>query len=307
MIDLHLHTVHSDGTDSVEMLLKNAEKKKLEIISITDHNSVGAYYEFEENPKLRDLFSGKILVGSELKTTYKKVNIEVLAYGIDFKKINIVRENQEQVQQEAMQHFKTVAQRLGLKFDKTIEPIPNDVSKQFAGDVFSEEILKYPENMEIINKIGIFYHRNSMGKEKVGGPFYRVHESNPNSPFYFDTSKYYRNIDDLIDDIHNAGGLAFLAHGFEYTFENKEKTIEEILTTTKLDGAECEYPQFTNDQRQYLKSLCKKYNKYMSGGSDYHALNKPNICMGTGINNNLKIDKSMVNDWINLKSLKWEG
>jgi hypothetical protein len=29
--------------------------------------------------------------------------------------------------------------------------------------------------------------------------------------------------------------------------------------------------------------------------------------MGTGINNNLKIDKSMVNDWINLKSLKWEG
>ena len=44
MIDLHIHTNHSDGTDSVEELLKKAEVKNLEIISITDHDSVGAYY-----------------------------------------------------------------------------------------------------------------------------------------------------------------------------------------------------------------------------------------------------------------------
>lgn len=305
MIDLHLHTVHSDGTDTVEQLLKNAEKKKLEIISITDHNSVGAYYEIEEKPELRSLFSGKILVGSELKTTYNKVNIEVLAYGIDFKKINIVKENQEQVQNEAMQHFKSVGRNLGLKFDENIKCIPGDVSNQFAGDVFSEEILKYDENREIIEKIGTFYSRSSIGKEKIGGPFYRVHESNPNSPFYFDTSKYYRDINGLIDDIHEAGGLAFLAHGFEYMFKDKEKAIEEILCTTKIDGAECEYPSFTTEQRQTIKNICQKYSKYMSGGSDYHALNKPNINMGTGINNNLNINKSMVENWINTSNLKF--
>lgn len=97
MIDLHLHTIHSDGTDSVKELLTNAENKNIEIISITDHNSVGAYYELEEESKLRNIFSGKILVGSELKTIYDKINIEILAYGIDFKKINIVKENKEQV------------------------------------------------------------------------------------------------------------------------------------------------------------------------------------------------------------------
>ena len=157
---------------------------------------------------------------------------------------------------------------------------------------------------EIIRKIGMFYHRNSMGKEKIVGSFYRVHESNHNSPFYFDTSKYYRNINDLINDIHEAGGLAFLAHGFEYAFQDKEKTIEEMLSTTNIDGAECEYPQFTNEQRQYLKNLCKKYNKFMSGGSDYHALNKPNISMGTGINNNLNIDKAIIENWVNKNNLK---
>ena len=52
-----------------------------------------------------------------------------------------------------------------------------------------------------------------------------------------------------------------------------EQTIEEILSTTDIDGLECEYPSFTIEQRQFLKVLCKKYNKFMSGGSDYHALN----------------------------------
>ncbi len=42
-IDLHIHTNHSDGTDSVEELLRKAENKKLEIISITDHDQIGAY------------------------------------------------------------------------------------------------------------------------------------------------------------------------------------------------------------------------------------------------------------------------
>ena len=40
MIDLHIHTIHSDGEDSVENILKQAESLNLEVISITDHPSV---------------------------------------------------------------------------------------------------------------------------------------------------------------------------------------------------------------------------------------------------------------------------
>ena len=48
MIDLHMHTSYSDGTDSLIELLKKANKANLEIISITDHNSVKAYLELEQ-------------------------------------------------------------------------------------------------------------------------------------------------------------------------------------------------------------------------------------------------------------------
>ena len=288
MIDLHLHTVHSDGTDTVKQLLEKAEEKKLEIISITDHDSVDAYFEMENSKDLRNIFKGKIIVGSELHTTYNKVNIEVLAYGIDYKNLRIQKVEQDKIQKNNLNFFKEIGKKLNLKFDENIITIPGDVSKQFASNVFGEEILKYEENQKILLEIGEMFDRNT---------FYRIHESNPKSPFYIDTSAYYRSIDEVIEDIHNAGGLAFLAHGFEYSFPDKYKTIENILKTTKIDGAECEYPKFSKEQRNYIKELCKKYNKFLSGGTDYHAKNKPNIDLGTGINKNININIDLINDW----------
>ena len=45
MIDLHMHTTYSDGTDTVKELLEKAEFLGLEVISITDHNTCKPYFE----------------------------------------------------------------------------------------------------------------------------------------------------------------------------------------------------------------------------------------------------------------------
>ena len=58
MIDLHMHTKHSDGTDEVIEILEKAQKANLDIISITDHNTVKAYFELE-NLNIQDYFSRK--------------------------------------------------------------------------------------------------------------------------------------------------------------------------------------------------------------------------------------------------------
>ena len=115
MIDLHLHTTHSDGTDSVEMLLENAEKNKIEIISITDHDSVGAYFELEKHPEIRKKFSGEIVIGSEIKCFFDNSNIEILAYGIDYNKINIKKEDRQKVQSDILKHFINVGKGFGKK------------------------------------------------------------------------------------------------------------------------------------------------------------------------------------------------
>lgn len=290
MIDLHTHTNHSDGTDSVEELLQNAEKSNIEILSITDHDSVGAYFELEKNPNLRKLYTGKIIVGTELKTFYNKVSIEVLGYGIDYKKLRIHKYDANKMQCEIMEKYKKIANELGLKYDENQMYIDrNNPSKQWTSFVFGTEILKYPENNDIIEKIGAF----------TPTTFFRIHQCNEDSMFYYDESYSSIDINETISRIHEAGGLAFLAHGFIYPFRDKVKTIEEILSTTEIDGIECIYTLFSEEERKIAIDLCKKYNKYMSGGTDYHAKNKPDIMLGTGKNNNLHIQEEFIKSWIN--------
>ncbi len=290
MIDLHTHTNHSDGTDSVEEILKNAERSNIEILSITDHDSVGAYFELEENPNLRNLYSGKIIVGSELKTFYDKVSIEILAYGIDYKKIRIHKYDALKMQIEILEKYKKIASELGLKYNNDEMYIDREnPSKQWASFVLATELLKHDENKEIIQKIGEFNPTS----------FFRVHQSNRDSAFYYDESYASIDINETISRIHEAGGLAFLAHGFIYPFKDKAKKIEEILTTTEIDGMECIYSLFSEEERKIAFELCKKYNKYMSGGTDYHAKNKPDIMLGTGKINNVCIPKEIIEPWIN--------
>lgn len=118
MIDLHLHTNHSDGTDSVKTLLKKAQEKGLDVISITDHDSLGAYFEIENNPEIRNIFKGQIIIGSEIKTIFDDINIEILAYGVDYKKLVIKKEDRTVVQNDILKHFIKVAKSLGLKINE---------------------------------------------------------------------------------------------------------------------------------------------------------------------------------------------
>ncbi len=289
MIDLHMHTKYSDGTDTLYELLHKAENKKLEIISITDHDQIAAYEELETHPNLRKNFSGVIIPGSELKTIYNGVPIEVLAYGIDYKKLKIHKIDQKKLQVKTLKTLKNTIKKLGFKYnEKNLYIDKKNPEKQWASYVVAKEILNYEENEELIKKYGNFTPIN----------FYRMHTSNKNSIFYYDETKEYLSLEETINRIHEAGGLAFLAHPFVYPFEDKKNTIEKILITTKLDGIEAEYPLFSSEEREIIKQLAKKYHKYISGGSDYHAKTKPDLEMGTGKDNNLNISSTLVEDWI---------
>lgn len=287
MIDLHTHTCVSDGTDTPEEILTNAETTKLEILSITDHDTTEGYKNIKE---LRKLFSGIIIPGVELKAFYDGIPVEVLGYGIDPSKINVNRDNVFEMQIDCLNEFKERGRKLGLKFDENIEVSKTDSRRKYASFTFADELLKHKENESIILSIGPMFTQTE---------FYRVHASNKKSIFYYDESKFGISIEEAIDMVHNAGGLAFLAHPLLYPYDkDKFEAVEDIIKKYDLDGIEVEYPLFSEPDRNKLKELAKKYNKYTSGGTDYHAKNKPNIELGTGINNNMNLDKKLIEDWL---------
>ena len=86
MVDLHVHTNHSDGKYSVKELLIKSEKAGLKVLSISDHDSIEAYEELK-NMDVKKYYSGKIITGVEFSIKYKGKLFHMLGYNFDVEKM----------------------------------------------------------------------------------------------------------------------------------------------------------------------------------------------------------------------------
>lgn len=287
MIDIHTHTTYSDGSSSVEEILKEANKSNINIFSITDHNTIDAY---DEVKKLRHLFSGNIISGVEITTTYKGETIEVLGYGFDLDKMKkLLSENVLTFEEKQLKEFELIKnqyKKIGVKFKE--ENIIFDPKVESSRVAFVKEIKKYPDNFKF------FLYESSITTDSG---FTRNEVYNPKSPLYVDESSLFPSLEKTIDMIHSAGGLAFLAHVYAYSKNISEELIN-ILDNYNLDGLECFYTTFTDEQSMYLVDLCKKRFLYMSGGSDFHGTRKINHNLGIG-SGNLNINDEIITSWCN--------
>lgn len=290
MIDLHIHTTYSDGTDTVKELLKKAEGIGLEVISITDHNTCKAYYEMEEF-NVKEIYKGNIIVGCEFTTSFDNRLIEVLGYGFDYKKVNNYLEefySDELVSKRTnilYNRLLDIINELGLEFH--IEKVRD---KKFTNEFFErgiyEELVKYESNKEKL-------------KEDVWASFssfYRKGLTNPKSKLFINHVEFKPPIKEIVNLIHKNGGIAFLAHPYQYKFTDTEKFLDKIYNEVSLDGIECFYTTFSKDQTNYLVNFAKKKNLLISGGSDYHGTNKENHNLGVG-RGNLEISKDIINNY----------
>lgn len=292
MIDLHIHTNNSDGTDTVEELLKKAEALNLEYISITDHDNCNGYDKLKRI-NISNIFSGRIIPGIEIKCTYQKRTIEVLGYKINTDVMNRwMQEFYKDKQRDTLQikYFNLLyekCKKMGLSLsdkDKIIWNPKND----WASFTIYSELKKHPENQIIMPE--------DMWTEFSG--FNRKYCNNPEHILYIDKSEDYPTLKQTINAIKKAGGLVFMPHLFIYKWvENKKEFIETLVENYEIDGLECFYTDFSDEQTQYLINLCNRKKLYKSGGSDYHGLNKEKISLATGYGN-LNIDKKIIQDWI---------
>lgn len=290
MIDLHMHTSYSDGTDSVKEILSNANKAHLEVISITDHNSCLSYKEMD-NFNINILYSGNIITGCEFTTSFKNRLIEVLGYGFDCDKVQKYLEvyySKEHVNKMVDVLYNRLIKKisdLGLEFDlATIR------KKKFNGEFFErgfyDELIMHPINKQLL-------------KEDVWrsfSDFFRKGLTNPNSKLFINHAQFKPSLREIINQVHDAGGIIFLAHPYQYKFNDTEKFIDEIYDEYDLDGVECFYTTFSNRQSEYLLNFAKGKKLLISGGSDYHGNNKKQHELGVG-RGNLNIHKDFINDW----------
>lgn len=291
MIDLHMHTIYSDGSKTVEEVLKMCEERKLEYISITDHNNCGAYH--DEAFKNNNIFTGTIIKGCELNAEFQNKAIEILAYNINPDIIMKWRENYYSIEKirantkQIYERFINILDKKGIIYNKeNIRPQKDE--KEYIERPIWEEIVKHAENKEIIGE----EYFNSLGI------FFRKEITNPNSEYFLNRVGTFPKVKEVVDIIHQAGGKAFLAHPFEYKFEDTIKFINDLMQEVKLDGIECFHPSSADDDKKdILVDYARKNNLYISGGSDYHGKLKPDIEIGVG-RGNLSISKEFIEEWL---------
>ena len=290
MIDLHIHTIYSDGDKTVEEVLKMCEERKLEYISITDHDTCKQYE--DEEIKNNRIFNGKIIKGTELHAVFQNKIIEILAYNVNHKIINewcekYYSEKKLREQQNIyFQRLLDICDKHKIIYDKNKIILPKNVYKYVEIPVY-KELMAHKENHTILGEFTESFNT-----------FFRKGLANPESSYFMNYVESRPGYREVMDIIHKAGGKGFLAHPFEYKFEDTIKFIDDLMREEKLDGIECFHPSSNNEeQTKILVEYARKNNIYMSGGSDYHGEIKPDIQIGAG-RGNLSISKEFIEEWL---------
>jgi len=244
--DLHTHTIASDGAFSAEELLEKAAKKKLKIISITDHDTIKGYLNGKEKAKELNI---ELIPGVEVSAVWKEREIHVLIYCFDendegFRKMLF---NQKKARISRMKRIVNLLQKQGL--DITMDEVRAEAGPGNVGRPHAAAVLIHKGYVASVAEAFIRY----LSTEKLGN-----------------VKTEYVTVKELVVIAKEAGGVLSLAHpGPLYTKDE----IDE-LTSLGLDGIECIHPSHNFNLQRTFSKIAARDNLLVTGGSDFHGKGK---------------------------------
>ena len=266
-IDLHAHSNASDGTLTPSEVIRHAMEQKLSAIALTDHDTLNGVAEAcKEADLLKSQgYSIEGIPGIELSANYENHDIHIV--GLYVKHTH-----------KGLNQFLDETQSRRIKRNEQM--IQNF---QNAGIPMTMEDLMFGNKSTIITRAHFAkYLLNHGYVETKQEAFNKYLDST--TPFY--VPKVLVSPKEAIFHIHQAGGVAILAHPMLYKMKHSE--IETMIVSLKeigLDGIECLYSTNSTEDNHFLNQMASRYDLLMSGGSDFHGANKPDIELGIGHGN----------------------
>lgn len=262
IIDLHMHSTVSDGTDTPAGLLNRVRELGLKYFALTDHDDVKGSRMIRALLKEGD---SVFITGCEFSCRDEEGKYHILGYGFD-------------PDSDAIRQIMDTCHR--LRFDK-VRGRMEMLQKEFGFHFPSEEIdalyaLDNPGKPHIGNlmvKLGYAKSINDAITNFIGKVHYR--------------SMYIRP-EEAISSILAGGGIPVLAHpsygsGDELIVgEEMDERVQKLISFG-LQGIEAYYSGFTARLRQANLDLAAKYSLYVTAGSDYHGKNKMVVLGDTGL------------------------
>lgn len=259
MIDLHLHTTASDGSLTPKKLVEVAVERGMEVISITDHDTIDG---LAEGAKRAQELGVKFVNGIELSSEWGGREVHILGYFLDPKDENLKKELKKMQKARDARNCKILKKLAEYKMYITIE----ELQEEAGGDIVSRAHIA---NL-MLNK-GYVYSKGEIFKRYlgIGGLAY--------------VPKGDLTPERAVEIIRENGGIASLAHP-KYISEDEVRLTELIndLKLVGLEAMEVYYSNFSLKEVIKYKNIARRRGLLLTGGSDYHGGNKGNIEIGDG-------------------------
>lgn len=258
-IDLHVHSNASDGTFTPSELVRYALEKGLSAMALTDHDTVSGVEEAVQAAA----GSGLLLIpGVELSAEYRGRDIHILGLFLDYKSERL---------QAYLEEFKTIRDERNVKMAERLTAHKLPVTIEEMKEEYGDAVLTRAHFAKMLKKKGYVRSYEEAFDRFLGD----------GKPCYIPRERI--TPEGAIALIHEAGGLAVLAHPLLYHLGMEElKKLLELLKGCGLDGLEAIYSMNEGRDERRMKELAAEYGLFVSGGSDFHGATKPHIDLGVG-------------------------
>lgn len=248
--DFHLHTKNSDGKLSPEELVNLAKKEGVDIIAVTDHDTIAG---IEDAVKEGDRIGVKVIPGLELSTLYNGKNVHVLGY---FKDISLISESFKAFLKE-MTEYRVYRAR------KIVENLYDMFNLKLSYEKILEDthgIVARPHIAKAIIEAGYDYSWDYIFEKFIG----------EDSPAYIPNKKL--STEDGIKLLQSANALIVLAHPVLI----KSINLEELFKLP-FHGIEAVYSMNSKEDTDRLLQYANNHNKIITAGSDFHGISNNDL------------------------------
>lgn len=256
LADLHTHTLASDGTLSPEQLVSHAVKAGVTMLSITDHDTVAAYRQFEK-PHPEGI---QLIPGIEFSSRWRNIGIHILGLNIDPDADSLLENVDRQISARHQRAEQIAAKLHKLGFHDTLNG-----AKQCAGDA----AIGRPHFARYLTESGQVKDEQQAFKKFLG------------QGKSCDIRAVWPTPETLIESIRDAGGTAVLAHPAKYKLTNLrlEELAKDFLAAggQGIETVSGKQPAALTDR---LSRLANRHGLLASCGSDFHRPGQPWAALG---------------------------
>lgn len=252
--DLHTHTYHSDGTRSPKEVIDVARGHGIEIVCISDHDNLAAYFEIKP---YADQQGVTLIAGVELSCAYRGVDVHILAYAFD--------PLDERVE-ERLASFRRTRHTRGRRMVDKLRSLGYRIDADRVEQLAAGGSVGRPHVARALVEAGYVSSVDEAFDTLIGA----------GKPAYVEKERF--RVEDAVALIRSAGGVTSVAHPSLYP---DHAQIVPVVLDAGVDGVEVFHPEVPESDREMYSSMARFRGKMLTGGSDDHGTVKTSQTLGT--------------------------